>query len=282
MAEANKVTFYDLQLASGATISPFVWATKLAVTHKGPEMDIVPGGFTGIPERTAGKSERLPAIVVDGEWVLDSWLIAEYLDRKYPDRPTLIGDPSLIPVTQMLEGWLWSTAVGPWMTCYIKSYRDRSLEVDHEYVTTSRERMFGGRKIEDIIIGREDRLPQISHNLELMRTTLREHKWFGGDQPNYADHRMLGAFLWLASVCDTPALANDDPLRGWLDRGFDLYDGLGRHPGLSNIFGLEQRPGDPELFNRNPMQNGLTKRNTEPESTAKETAMMKGEASPAG
>lgn len=280
MAQNNTITFYDLQHASGCTTSPFVWATKYALKHKGFDLDVVDGGFTGIMDRTGGRTERLPAIVDDGEWVLDSWLIAEYLDAKYPDRPTLIPDPSIVPLTQMLEGWLWSTAVGPWMTCYLKAYRDRSVPEDHEYVTTSRERMFGGRKIEEIIVGREDRLPQISANLELMRNTLRDHKWFGGEQPNYADHRMLGVFLWLASVCDTPALAADDPLRDWIDRGFDLYGGIGRHPGLSDIFGLEQRPGDPELFNRNPVANGLTKRNTGPQSTAKETAMMKGEKQP--
>jgi len=278
VAQNNTITLYDLQLASGATISPFVWATKLAVGHKGFDMDIVPGGFTGIPERTGGKTERLPAIVDDGEWILDSWLIAEYLDEKYPDRPTLIPDPSVKVLTQALDGWLWQTAVGPWMHCYLVAYRDRSVAADHEYVTTTRERMFGGRLLEDIIVGREDRLPQISPNLELLRNTLRENQWFGGDQPNYADHRLLACFLWLASVCDTPALANDDPLRDWIDRGFDLYGGLGRHPGLSNIFGLEQRPGDPDLFNRNPVANGLTKRNTGVASTSAESARMQGKA----
>ncbi|AKH42342.1 glutathione S-transferase [Altererythrobacter atlanticus] len=277
MAANNTVTLYDLQLASGATISPFVWATKLAIAHKGLDMEIVPGGFTGIEERTGGKTQRLPAIVDDGEWILDSWTIAEYLDEKYPDRPTLIGDPGIRPSAQMNEAWLWQTAVGPWMTCYLVAYRDRSVPEDHEYVTATRETMFGGRKLEDIIVGREDRLPRISADLELMRGVLRENKWFGGDSPNYADHRMLACFLWLASVCDTPALAEDDPLRDWIDRGFDLYGGIGRHPGLSNIFGLKQRAGDPDLFNRNPMANGLTSRNTGVKSTAGETARMKGQ-----
>ena len=275
MAANNTITLYDLQVASGATISPFVWATKYAVAHKGFEMEIVPGGFTGILERTGGKTERLPAIVDDGEWVLDSWLIAEYLDEKYPDRPTLIGDPSVKVCAQFIEGWLWQTAVGPWMRCYVKSYRDRSLEVDHEYVTESRARMMGG-KLEDIVTGREDRLPKISADLEPLRNTLRDNKWFGGESPNYVDFRLLACFLWLASVADTPALANDDPLRDWIDRGFDLYGGLGRHPGLSDIFGLEQRPGDPEPFDRNPREFGLNKRNTGPASTAKETALITG------
>ena len=58
MAKDNKIKFYDLALASGATISPFVWATKYAIAHKGFELDIVPGGFSGIPERTGGVTER--------------------------------------------------------------------------------------------------------------------------------------------------------------------------------------------------------------------------------
>lgn len=273
----NPIKFFDLALSHGATISPFVWATKYAIAHKGLEMEVVPGGFTGIMERTGGKSERLPAIVDDGEWVLDSWLIAEHLDAKYPDRPTLIGDPSVKVLTQFIETWLWQTAISPWMTCYIKNYRDWSVPEDHAYVTESRERMFG-RKIEDIIVGREDRLPQVPPKLELLRGILKEHKWLGGESPNYADYRALAVFLFCASVADTPPLTADDPLRDWIDRGFDLYGGLGRHPGLKPLFGLELREGDPDPFAKGPtMVSGLVSRNTGPQSTAAETARLKGQ-----
>ena len=113
MASNNRITLYDLQLASGCTISPFVWRTKYALAHKGFDIDIVPGGFTGILERTGGRSERVPVIVDDGEWVLDSWLIAEYLDEKYPDRPTLFEGPSMKVLTKFIDGWLWRTAIAP-------------------------------------------------------------------------------------------------------------------------------------------------------------------------
>ncbi len=276
MAKDNKITLYDLQLAHGATISPFVWATKYAIAHKGFELDIVDGGFTGIPERTGGKTERLPAIVDDGHWVLDSWVIAEYLDETYPERPTLIPHPSVKALTIALEGWLWGAAISPWMTCFLKQYRDRSLLCDHEYVTESRERMFG-RRIEDIIVGREDRLPKVPPALQILRNTLAQNKWFGGNTPNYADYRLLAVFLFTAAVADTPVLTDDDPLRDWIDRGFDLYGGLGRHPGLSPIFGLELREGDPEPFVKGGAGGGLVNRNTGVQSTAAETARMKGQ-----
>ena len=270
MAQDNKITLYDLQVASGATISPFVWATKYALKHKGFGLDVVPGGFTKIPERTGGKTERLPAIVDDGKWVLDSWGIVEYLDETYPDRPMLIPHPSVAIMTRALDAWFWGAATGPWMRCNCVNYRDLANPEDHEYITHSREKMLG-KTLEDMQQGYEDRLPQISAALEPLRIALREAKYLGGDTPNYADYRILGSILFTASVCrNGPVLAADDPLRPWIDSLLDMYGGLGRHAGLFNLFGLKQRPGDPPLFMPQG-QGGIHKRNTGPESTRAET-----------
>ncbi|MCB2065983.1 MAG: glutathione S-transferase N-terminal domain-containing protein [Erythrobacter sp.] len=270
MAANNTITFYDLQVSTGATISPFVWATKFAVRHKGFDLDIVEGGFTGIMNRTGGMTERLPAIVDDGKWVLDSWGIVEYLDETYPDRPLLIPHESVAVLTRALDAWFWGAAVGPWMRSYCADYRDVCYEHDKEYVTSSRAVILGAA-LEDVQAGRENRLAGISAALEPLRMALRENDFLGGSSPNYADYRIIGGFLWLASLAQTPALASDDPLRPWVERVCALYDGLGEHPGLFPIFGLEQRPGDVDLFNRAAGQGGIYKRNTGPASTQAET-----------
>ena len=87
MAKDNCITLYDLQLESGCTISPYVWRIKYALKHKGFDIDLVDGGFTDILERTGGRSDRLPVIVDGDRWVLDSMVIADYLDEHYPDTP---------------------------------------------------------------------------------------------------------------------------------------------------------------------------------------------------
>jgi glutathione S-transferase len=276
MAENNRITFYDLQHASGCTTSPFVWATKYALKHKGFDLDVVDGGFTGIMERTGGRSERLPAILDDGEWVLDSWLIAEYLDQKYPDRPTLIGHPSVKLLSQFLETWLWKTAVGPWVRCFAVQYRDRCKPEDIPYVVESRQRMWG-KPMEELAAGREEVFPKVLPELELLRGVLRDSPWLCGDSPGYADYRALGVFLWCASIADVPPMTEDEPLRDWIERGFDLFGGLGRIRGMSPLFGLQLRPGDPEPFAKGPtLVSGLVKRNTGPASTSAETAMITG------
>ena len=273
MAKDNKITLYDLALREGQTISPFVWATKYALAHKGFEIDLVPGGFTGIVERTGGKTERLPAIVDDGKWVLDSWLIAEYLDQTYPDRPTLIGGKQIEIATKFIESWLWSTVLREWMPNIVRDYRDAVMEVDWDYVT--RTRTAPGTTLEQTQAGREDRLPLIPPKLELLRTALKDTPWLGGDAPNYTDYRCLAVFLFMSAVATTPVLTEDDPIRDWVERGFDLYGGLGRIPGMKPLFGLKLREGDPEPFVRDPVGNGLTKRNTGPESTKAETERFK-------
>ena len=273
MARDNKITLYDLALRDGQTISPFVWATKYAIAHKGFEIDLVPGGFTGIVERTGGKTERLPAIVDDGKWVLDSWLIAEYLDETYPDRPTLIGSKQVEIATKFIEGWLWGNVLRKWMPNIVRDYRDAVLDVDWDYVTKTR--TAPGTTLEATQAGREDRLPLIPPKLELLRTTLRETPWLGGDSPNYTDYRALAVFLFMSAVATTPVLTDDDPIRDWVERGFDLYGGLGRIPGMKPLFGLKLREGDPEPFVKDVVGNGLTKRNTGPDSTKAETERFK-------
>src|SRR6185295_19811633 len=170
MAKNNTITLFDLQLSTGATISPFVWATKYALKHKGFELDIVPGGFTGIRERTNGFHDRVPVIVDDGLWVKESWDIAEYLDRKYPDRPMLFSDDSVKVLTKFIDGWVWATAIRPWFSCYILDYHNLSLPQDQAYVRESRQTHFlGGRRLVEVKAGREERLPLVPPQLELLR-----------------------------------------------------------------------------------------------------------------
>ncbi len=205
--------------------------------------------------------------------MLDSWLIAEYLDQTYPDRPTLIGGKQIEIATKFIESWLWSTVLREWMPNIVRDYRDAVMEVDWDYVT--RTRTAPGTTLEQTQAGREDRLPLIPPKLELLRTALKDTPWLGGDAPNYTDYRCLAVFLFMSAVATTPVLTEDDPIRDWVERGFDLYGGLGRIPGMKPLFGLKLREGDPEPFVKDPVGNGLTKRNTGPESTKAETERFK-------
>jgi glutathione S-transferase len=264
MAHDNRITLYDLQFRSGCTTSPYVWRTRYALAHKGFAVDLVPGGFVGILERTQGHSDRLPVIVDDGRWVLDSLVIADYLDETYPDRPMLFPSPRHKATLRFVDTWVWSNVIDAYFENYIADYHDLSLDADQPYVRSTREAFVGGRALEEAQAGREARLPLMPPRFEPLRALLRETPWLGGDTPDYTDYSALGIFLWLASLATTPPFTHDDPLRDWLDRGFDLFDGIGRHPGLHSLFGLALRAGDPAPFAASPLGQSVTPTNQGP------------------
>jgi glutathione S-transferase len=264
MAKDNRITLFDLQFRSGCTTSPYVWRTRYALAHKGFDVDLVAGGFVGILNRTGGRSDRLPVIVDDDRWVLDSTVIAEYLDTEYPDRPLLFPCPAYRPALRFIDNWLWSTVIEAYFENYIADYHDLSLPEDQPYVRETREKFVGGRRLEDAQAGRENRLPLMPQRLEPLRKLLAETPWIGGETPDFTDYSALAIFLWLASLATTPPLTEDDPLRDWLDRGFDLFGGLGRHPGLHSLFGLQLRPDDPEPFKRGALAQEVTPTNCGP------------------
>jgi glutathione S-transferase len=88
--EKMAITLYDLAGADAERrFSPFCWRTKMALAHKGLEVESVPWRFTEkekLPQPNAG---RVPVIVDAREVVHDSTTIAGYLETRYPDRPAV-------------------------------------------------------------------------------------------------------------------------------------------------------------------------------------------------
>lgn len=254
MNGSEPIEIFDLQLESGCTISPFVWQAKYALAHKGLATSLSAGGFTSLARRTGGRSDYHPGIRDGDQWIFESlrsgeFVVADYLDGRYPDTPPLFMGRDHHLFVNYLDTWLWMVTIRPWFNCYILDYHDLCLPEDRPYVRESREKDFlGGKTLEEVQAGREDRLPQVLPALEPLRESLRDSRWLGGDAPNFADYAALSVFLWAASVARTPPLTDDEPLRDWIERGFDLFGGLGRHPGLNPLFGLQLREGDPAPF----------------------------------
>src|ERR1700720_4002632 len=71
--------------------SPFCWRTRMALAHKGLSAESIPWCFTEKAAIAPHHSEKVP-VLIDGESsVADSWAIANYLEDRYPERPSLFG-----------------------------------------------------------------------------------------------------------------------------------------------------------------------------------------------
>ncbi|APQ10696.1 glutathione S-transferase [Pseudomonas oryzihabitans] len=207
--------------------SPYCWRVRLALAHKGLPVETLAWRFHE-KEAIAFSGQGKVPVLVDGEqWVSDSWAIAEYLDRQYPERPSLLGDTSLKALTRFINQWV-AESVHPALARLILPDVHAVLdEADQDYFKRTREAAFGV-SLEALAAQRDSSLQAFREVLKPLRSTLALQDYLAGDAPAYADHIVFGAFQWARVVSRQPLLSPDDSITGWCERMLDAYDGVAR------------------------------------------------------
>jgi glutathione S-transferase len=221
------IVLYDLVGLDDRRFSPHCWRTRMALAHKGLACEARPTRFIDIPKIEGGQVKTVPAIRDGERLIVDSWAIAQDLEERYPDRPSLFGGPGGQAVTRFVQSWCTAVLHAGLIGLVIADIWRHLTPEDRDYFRTSREKRFG-RPLEEVQAGRETRVEDLRKNLQPLRLTLKDAPWLGGEQPRYADYLVFGGLQWARCISSFEVLAADDPVRAWFERGLDLYDGLGR------------------------------------------------------
>jgi glutathione S-transferase len=221
------VVLYDLVGQGDRRFSPNCWRTRMALAHKGLDCEARATRFIDIKGIGDGQCRTVPVIEDQGRLIVDSWAIATYLERAYPDRPSLFGGPGGEAVTRLVSDWCTAALHGAIVRLILLDIHDRLVPEDRNYFRTTREQRFG-RTLEAVQAGREQRIEAFRQSLQPLRMTLEQAAFLGGERPLYADHLVFGALQWARMASPFQLLAADDPIRAWFARCLDLYDGLGR------------------------------------------------------
>jgi glutathione S-transferase len=226
---AMAITMYDLCGAeANRRFSPFCWRTRMALAHKGLEVETIPWRFTE-KDRIAFSGQGLVPVLVDGERgvVSDSWAIACHLEETYPDRPSLFGGPAGQALARFVASWT-EAVVHPGISRLIILDIERCLAPqDLGYFRQSREARFG-MTLEQWCAEPEAKLAAFRRDLHPLRMTLRTQPFLAGAAPGFADYVVFGAFQWARAVSPVRLLEKDDPVHAWRERMLDLFDGLAR------------------------------------------------------
>ncbi|MBR1191692.1 glutathione S-transferase family protein [Bradyrhizobium sp. AUGA SZCCT0160] len=213
--------------------SPYCWRTRMALAHKGLCAETIPWCFTEKDAIAPHGSERVP-VLLDGETsVVDSWTIANYLEDKYPDRPSLFGGEGGRAMARMLNWWGDVTVIGGMSPMIVADIPLNLKPVDAAYFRKSREVRFG-KPLEEVVAGRDKAVEGFRKSLDPLRLTLKTQSYLGGGQPNYADYIVFGGFQWARVVSPFKLLGEDDPVYAWRERLLDAFDGMARKsPGFA-------------------------------------------------
>ena len=142
----------------------------MSLVHKGLTVDCLPRRFTEKEKIKFSGQERVPVLVDGVHTVSDSWQIAKYLEAKYPDKPSL-----KLENGEVLFIKFWAeTVMNPVLVKFLLLDIHDSLNVkDKIYFRESREKLFG-KTLEEIVEGREERLPEFQKTLIPLRLTFKK------------------------------------------------------------------------------------------------------------
>lgn len=220
------IRLYDLCAAeSERRFSPYCWRAKLALRHKGLEVDTIPWKFTE-KEVIARFGAKTVPVIVDGERaVADSWAIAEYLDEAYPERPALIGGAR--GELRFLKAFAEAVMTAGLAPLIIHDVYERCDKADKPYFRESREKRFG-KALEAVQADRDERVLAYRRSLAPLRQTLSDQPYVAGDSPGFADHISVAPLFWARSISPFRVLEDDDPVAAWRERMLDAYGGYAR------------------------------------------------------
>lgn len=222
------IRLYDLAADDpDRRFSPACWKTRMALAHKGLDVETIPVRFTDKQTIAPSGQKLVPVIETGGLWLSDSWKIAEYLEENFPDRPSVFGGRAAKAASRFINCWVDIELTPKLFPLIVKDIFDHLAPQDKSYFRESRESRIG-MSLEDYSADRDNRISQFRASLQPLRVLLRTQPFLGGDCPLYADYAVFGPFQWARTISTYHILADDDPIRGWRDRMLDLFDGLAR------------------------------------------------------
>ncbi|MGE4481309.1 glutathione S-transferase N-terminal domain-containing protein [Acidocella sp.] len=217
-----KRRLYDLAAADGTRFSPYCWRVKLALAHKNLEYETIPWHFTDKAAIAASGQDKVPVLLDGANIVSDSQIIAEYLERTYPNEDSLFGEPPSQALIMFIKSWT-ETILHPAIAAMVLGdiYR-RLVPEDQPYFRQTREAMLK-RGIEEIDAARPAATQVFHATLKPLHRLVSTQDFIAGDAPNWADHIVFGALQWGMLTSSTALLPENDPILDWMHRVLALY-----------------------------------------------------------
>jgi glutathione S-transferase len=207
--------------------SNFSWRTRMALSHKQLEVQYRPVRLTDKEAIAFSGGKTVPVIRAGDTVVRDSWAIAEYLEKQYPDRPTLFGGETGQALARLVNNWVDRTLLTiafPLLACDALAVQDAA---DRAYFGAAIER-FTGLTAAALKEHQPRNAERLSKAVEPARATLKRQRFLSGTSPGYADFSVFSIYQWARIVSPLDLLADDPVMRAWFDSLLDLNGGFAR------------------------------------------------------
>ena len=207
--------------------STFSWRTRLALHHKGLSFAVHPVAVSDKAAIGFSGQGNVPILKHDGRVISDSWAIALYLEKEFPERPTLFGGEVGQTLTHVFNVWTDRVLIPALIPFLMRDVLDCVGEADGAHLRLQIESAMK-KTLEDLSAGREQAVQAFRRKLQPVRKALETRNFLGGAAPTYGDYVLFGLLQWARVISPAEVLEDGDAVAAWFERVLDLYDGVGR------------------------------------------------------
>jgi glutathione S-transferase len=207
--------------------STFSWRTRLALHHKGLTFAVHPVAVSDKAAIGFSGQSKVPILKHDDRVITDSWAIALYLEKEFPERPTLFGGEVGQTLTHVFNVWADRELIPALIPFLMRDVLDCVDEADGAHLRRQIESATK-KSLEELAAGREQAVQALRRKLQPVRKALETPDFLGGAAPTYADYILFGLLQWARVVSPAKVLDDGDVVATWFERMLDLYDGVGR------------------------------------------------------
>lgn len=218
---------YELGGLNGRHYSSFSWRTRMALAHKGIAFESCAVRISDKAAIAFSGQGKVPIIDDGGTVVSDSWKIAEYLEKQYPDAPSLFGGAIGLGTARLINAWTDRQLLGALAAAIAPEIVQIVDADDSAHLAAGFEKGFG-KPMAELKAGQEASLKRFRQALDPLRATLRGQPFICGAAPAYADYIVFSLLQWSRLVSLAPALEDGDAVDAWFERLLDAHGGLAR------------------------------------------------------
>jgi glutathione S-transferase len=221
------LTLYELGGLRDCRYSQFSWRTRLALAHKGLGVSYRPVRVSDKQAIAFSAQDKVPILVDEsGTAITDSWRIAEHLESRWPDHPSLFGGSAGHAFARFINNWVDRTLVPQAAPMLMGDVVECVDAEDAAHLRRQMEKIFG-KSLEELRAEREARIKEFRRALDPARGSLRTQQFLSGSTPAYPDYILFSLFQWARIVSPFDLIdPGDTPLLGWRARMLELFDRL--------------------------------------------------------
>lgn len=204
--------------------SPYCWSAKMALLHKGVDFDTTPWFFTEKSATEESGCSTVPVIKHEQEWISDSWNIAEFLDKNFPEAPALIGEGEQKANVERIKEYCSNVVFPAIVPVIVKQVHDILSEPCQAYFRETRE-AFLGTTLENASATPEEGVANLAKALEQAESELSKQAFLGGEAPDYSDYLLFGTLKLADIVSKYEPIEKDTAVGKWFEKMNQLFNG---------------------------------------------------------